>query len=241
MFVACKTFLEAALGRQRPPGPLRGLLLQACDSVTTGRRGSQLRLVVMICLVAGFLLSGAACQQPTTPGKAREGPPRQSPTAPSQPALGDQPPAQDVMQDEAPPPPPAPPEARQLEEAHPAAQETDPREAEEPAAFARRLAEARPKRPAPSWVIFREAFDDAKDAACTAEWTGGNRLEVHTENIRRITLDLHRLPGGAPQRGPWNLQLDGQGVQITGFRGKVLDLVRSKNGNWTVDRSKFKE
>jgi hypothetical protein len=97
-----------------------------------------------------------------------------------------------------------------------------------------------PKRPKASWVIFRSAFTEENDATCTAEWTGGNRLEVHTDNIQRLTLDLTRLPAGAPQTGPWNLQIDEQGIQVTGFRGKVLDLVRSKNGNWTVDRKKHK-
>jgi hypothetical protein len=110
------------------------------------------------------------------------------------------------------------------------------------AAIVRQLAEAQPKRPTtPPWVILREVFDETADATCAADWTGENRLEVHTENIKRLTLDLNRLPSGAPGRGPWNLQLDGQGIQITGFHGKVLDLVRSKAGNWTVDRTKFKK
>lgn len=116
----------------------------------------------------------------------------------------------------------------------------DEEEARRMAELVRRLAERAPKRPQESWVVFREAFDEVKDATCTAEWTGGNRLEVHTENIKRLTLYLTRLPAGAPQRGPWNLQIDHQGIQITGFRGKILDLVRSKSGNWTVDLTKAK-
>jgi hypothetical protein len=94
-------------------------------------------------------------------------------------------------------------------------------------------------------VIFREAFKPAEDAACRVAWTGGNRLEVHTENIQRFTIDLTRLPEGAPTKGPWNLQVDGQGIEMTGFRpkpgytGKIRDLVRSQNGNWTVDRKQL--
>ncbi len=95
-----------------------------------------------------------------------------------------------------------------------------------------------PRRPAATWVIFREAFKPADDARCDARWTGDNRLAVTTDNIRRVTVDLNRLPTGAPRRGPWNLQIDGQGIEITGFRGKVLDLVRSGNGEWTVDRNR---
>ncbi len=95
-----------------------------------------------------------------------------------------------------------------------------------------------PKRPKDSWVIFRAPFDKASDVACDARWTGENRLEVNTDNVQRVTIDMRRLPEGAPTKGPWNLQIDKQGIQITGFRGKVMDLVRSKNGIWTVDRTK---
>lgn len=100
----------------------------------------------------------------------------------------------------------------------------------------------KPRRPVDSWIIFRQAVDPETDASCTMKWTGGNRLEVHTENIERITIDLTKLPEGAPKKGPWNLQIDGQGIEMTGFRpkpgytGKVRDLVRSVNGVWSVDR-----
>jgi hypothetical protein len=116
-------------------------------------------------------------------------------------------------------------------------EESSRRPSQEPV---QRLPAPRPKRPAPSWVIFREAFHEKEDVTCAADWTGGSRLEIRTDNIKRLTLDLTRLPPGAPGRGPWNLQIDSQGMEITGFHGKVLDLVRSKNGNWTVDRSKFR-
>ncbi len=99
----------------------------------------------------------------------------------------------------------------------------------------------RPKRPVNSWIIFREAYKPLEDAACKADWTGGNRLEVDTENINRITLDLTRLPPGAARRGPWNLQIDGQGFEITGRRGRIMDLVRSRNGRWTVDRKTLRK
>jgi len=99
----------------------------------------------------------------------------------------------------------------------------------------------KPKRPVNSWIVFREAYKPLKDATCKADWTGGNRLEVDTENINRITLDLARLPAGAPRRGPWNLQIDGQGIEITGRRGRIMDLVRSRNGRWTVDRKTLRK
>jgi len=102
-----------------------------------------------------------------------------------------------------------------------------------------------PARPLDSWVIFRKAFDPQEDATCHLEWTGGNRLVVATENIQRLTLDLTQLPVGAPENGPWNLQIDGQGIEITGFTpkpghtGKIRDLVRTPNGVWSVDKKKL--
>jgi hypothetical protein len=95
-----------------------------------------------------------------------------------------------------------------------------------------------PKRPVDSWVIFRTAEDSQKDVICNYQWTGQDRLEVLTRNVTRLTLDLRKLPDGAPRRGPWNLQIDKQGFQITGVRGKVLDLIRSPSGIWSVDLEK---
>jgi len=103
----------------------------------------------------------------------------------------------------------------------------------------------RPRRPKETWVIFREAFDEQKDASCRVKWMGRNRFELRTDNIRRLTLDMTRLPKGAPRKGPWIVIIDGQGVELTGFRpkpgytGNKRDLVRSKNGKWTVDRRKL--
>lgn len=91
-----------------------------------------------------------------------------------------------------------------------------------------------PKRPKDSWVLFREAGDEKVDASISADWTGGNRLEVKTRNVRKVVLDLTKLPEGAPTRGPWTLQIDGQGIEIFGKKGRVMDLARSPNGDWAI-------
>jgi hypothetical protein len=95
---------------------------------------------------------------------------------------------------------------------------------------------AEPKRPKIDWVVFRSAFNEKADATCDAQWTGTDRFEIKTENINRITVDLTKLPAGAPPRGPYNFQVDGQGIQLTGFRSRRIDLIRSQNGIWTVDK-----
>src|SRR6185295_7518829 len=96
---------------------------------------------------------------------------------------------------------------------------------------------AEPKRPKIDWVVFRSAFNEKADAHADARWTGSDRFEIKTENINRLTVDLTKLPDGAPPKGPYNFQVDGQGIQLTGFRSKRIDLVRSKNGIWSVDKN----
>lgn len=103
----------------------------------------------------------------------------------------------------------------------------------------------KPIRPTDNWVIFREAFDPDDDAICGTAWVGENQFEVKTENVKRVTIDLTRLPNGAPTKGPWIIRLDGQAVELTGFKprdgytGLKRDLVRSQNGKWSVDKSKY--
>lgn len=201
------------------------------------------------CFAVIIFLFIAACQQPARQTPTRDAPPPQAPATSAPTAQTDKPPAKPTPPDAPLPPrqqrparPPAEPQSKQPEPTPPTPSKDDEQEARRLAEIARLLAEAQPKRPTtPPWVVLREVFDETADATCSADWTGENRLEIHTENIKRLTLDLSRLPSGAPQRGPWNLQLDTQGIQITGLHGRVLDLVRSKAGNWTVDRSRFKK
>jgi hypothetical protein len=84
------------------------------------------------------------------------------------------------------------------------------------------------------WAVFREAQDKRIPASMRCEWTGGRRLEISTVNVSLLTLDLTKLPPDAPKRGPWTLQIDQQGIEIYGKQGKVMELARSRNGDWTV-------
>lgn len=91
-----------------------------------------------------------------------------------------------------------------------------------------------PKRPKPTWTQFRAAFEDKADADIDSQWTGGRRLEVKTQNVRTMVIDFAELPKEAPKRGPWNLQIDGQGIEVTGRRGRYLELSKSETGTWRV-------
>lgn len=94
---------------------------------------------------------------------------------------------------------------------------------------------SKPKKAAPPWAISRNAQEDSRPTDIKAEWTGGKRLEIHTENVGMLTLDFNKLPEDAPRKGPWTLQIDGQGIEIYGRPGmRVLDLARSRNGDWSV-------
>ncbi len=102
-----------------------------------------------------------------------------------------------------------------------------------------------PKRPENNWVIWREVFKHKDDASFEATWLGDNKFKVKTRNLKRVTMDMTLLPEGAPKNGPWILYMDGQGIEMTGFKpkrgftGHKRDLVRSKNGHWTVDKKKL--
>lgn len=99
---------------------------------------------------------------------------------------------------------------------------------------------AEPRRPdAGGWAVFKEAFNEDADATCVAKVSGGNTLTVNTDNISRLTLDFEKLPENLRRHGPWNLQIDNQGIEVTGARGRYLHLVRGKAGAWDVDRAAY--
>ncbi|MBX3396341.1 MAG: hypothetical protein KF841_13340 [Phycisphaerae bacterium] len=103
----------------------------------------------------------------------------------------------------------------------------------------------RPLRPIDDWVIFREAYRPSEDATCETHWVGRNQFEVRTENVQRVTVDMSKVPEGAPRKGPWIIRMDGQAIELTGFNpkpgytGLKRDLIRSKNGQWSVDRTRL--
>lgn len=210
----------------------------------------------MLLLAALPWLAGLGCQEQAHPSQVQrdsfqqELPTRGTTTAPG-PDRSDlpvqPPPPERLVQ---PPSPPATePEARPTAEPEPKPEtrpSAEPGEASrdaEPQASS--VLPRKPKRPKNTWVYFREAFDADKDVSLSADWTGGERIEIRTENVKRLTIDLAGMPKGAPTKGPWNLQIDGQGIQMwgrspkVGYTGKIRDLVRSVNGNWTVDRERI--
>ncbi len=127
-----------------------------------------------------------------------------------------------------------------------AAAKTDESQSAGPATSQPKPEEPRePKRPKPTWVIFREAIDPEEDAEIKAAWRGEYKFSIDTSNVKRVTIDMTKLPEGPPQKGPWIIQIDNQGIELTGFKprpgytGHIRDLIRSKNGVWDVDRKRL--
>lgn len=92
----------------------------------------------------------------------------------------------------------------------------------------------KPKRPPLTWTKFMQAYDKDKDADIDSRWTGDKRLEIRTENVQKMLIDFRELPKAVRQPGPWNLQIDGQGIEITGRRGWILEMTRGDNGAWNI-------
>jgi len=159
--------------------------------------------------------------------------PLSDPVQPSPPAVQsadtyDQPP--EIARDK-----PSPATAARSPQSSVASSKVDPAK---PQADAQPPLPSKTRSPPVPWVASHDPFDPSEEISLSGKWTGGRRLELHTDNVRRLTLDLYDLPVGAPTSGPWNLQIDRQGIEISGRRGKVIDLVRSTNGVWSVDTEK---
>lgn len=197
--------------------------------------------ITAILFASAFLLTGCSQPEPRTAQHREKSPsPHHEQKAAPAPKATEPPPSANA--DGAQPTlPETPSTANKPETDKPVDQAGDAKTAEEAAAKAARA----PKRPVDDWVIFRNAFKPKEDAACETQWLETNHFSIKTQNIQRMTIDMTQLPAGAPTRGPWVFYIDGQGVELKGFRpregytGLKRDLVRSQNGQWTVDRDRL--
>lgn len=89
-----------------------------------------------------------------------------------------------------------------------------------------------------AWAKPIDVTDPEANSKIDATAPGGNRLHIRTENVRVLRLDLKQLPAGIPDRGPWNLTIDHQAIEITGRRGRIVTLVRTPGGNWDVTETR---
>lgn len=190
-----------------------------------------------ILFASAFLVTGCSQPEPrTAQHREKSPPPRHEQKAAPEPKATEPPPA--INADG------APPETSPTTGESPTQKPVDHTNDAKPKEDAAKTASA-PKRPVDNWVIFRKAFKPKEDAVCETQWLDTNHFQIKTQNVQRMTIDMTQLPAGAPTRGPWVFYIDGQGVELKGFRpkegftGLKRDLVRSQNGQWTVDRDRL--
>lgn len=96
---------------------------------------------------------------------------------------------------------------------------------------------AKPEDPQRRWLRIEGRFDGERPAQTLGAITRTDRpprIEVTTDNVSRLVLDLNRLPAGV--RPGLVLRIDEQGIQITGAAGSQVELVRDSAGLWSVVR-----
>ncbi len=86
---------------------------------------------------------------------------------------------------------------------------------------------SRPTRP--EFVTIVERFEALQSARVTGGVSGG-RVVLETDNVRVLRIDRRKLPFARSRSVP--LLLDGQGIEMTG-KSDVVELVRTRNGQWT--------
>lgn len=164
-----------------------------------------------VALAVGVCLLLGACQrQPPSPPAPKTQPVPITMPAPPEPAPAE------------PAPPPVEPEPARRELGPLEAYDRLPRRAEDPRV---------------RWLRIEQRINSDLPAEAHGIITSVARppkLDVNTSNASRLVLDLDRLPEGV--RPSLSLQLDQQGIQITGAAGPQVELVRDSAGLWSVIR-----
>lgn len=77
--------------------------------------------------------------------------------------------------------------------------------------------------------------DIQQPARILASLESDHRLVIETTNVGFLRLDMLKLP--REQTGRLILQIDGQGLEITGRAAKIVYLQRNSVGNWTFTKA----
>jgi hypothetical protein len=166
------------------------------------------RAAALLTLALGACVVSAGCQR------------QQAPTPMTQPTPATQPPVVE------PPPAVEPLPVEPL----PALRKLDPLQAYD-------RVPSRPEDPQRRWLRIEGRFDGERPAEAIGAITRTDqppRIEVTTDNVSHLVLDLNRLPAGV--RPGLVLRIDEQGIQITGAAGEQVELVRDSAGLWSVVR-----
>jgi hypothetical protein len=166
------------------------------------------RAQMALLLAASVLMAATACRQQAKPPAA---PPETQPAVTASPALPVE-------------PSPAAPAAQTAPAEHPRHFEVS--EAG-PIKTDRELSADQP-------LVILGKFDPQKPARLTATLESDTLMNIGTQNVQALRLDLLTLP--RERGGRLVLHIDGQGIEITGKRNQVIDLRRSPVGEWSFGR-----
>lgn len=95
-----------------------------------------------------------------------------------------------------------------------------------------------PEPPLPPYVFVVERIDPHQRGRVRANTVAPNRLELTTDNVRRLRLTRERLP--LSRHRSIVLRIDGQGIEWTP-KCLAVELQRSPAGAWTVVRRRLVE
>jgi len=91
-----------------------------------------------------------------------------------------------------------------------------------------------PAEPQRGWLVIEEIAKPGGPASAIGTIAGPRKLVVATKNVKALRIELPKA--GMPSDRRVVLQIDSQGIEITGRRGPIARFQRSKQGAWSARR-----
>ena len=84
----------------------------------------------------------------------------------------------------------------------------------------------------PGWLKVLDLANQDSPATCTGEFPERNRIQVQTNNVRRLRLHIAHLPLAAGRRT--FLRIDNQGIELARRDRRYIFFERLTTGEWVV-------
>ena len=102
--------------------------------------------------------------------------------------------------------------------------------------YAVQLYVRKPEDKQPGWLKVLNLANENALATASGVFPEQNRLEVNTDNVRRLQIELGYLP--LAERKRVVLHIDKQGIEITQRDRQFVTLERRPTGQWVVEKPK---
>lgn len=89
-----------------------------------------------------------------------------------------------------------------------------------------------PEEEQPGWLKVLDLANQDSPATCTGEFPERNRIQVQTDNVRRLRLHIAHLPLAADRRT--FLRIDNQGIELARRDRRYIFFERLTTGEWVV-------